>query len=369
MQIKTYKIIQVSFLIFSLLIPNFCIATENQLKTPYEVNHNIWINDPKRQKPPYLQKNEAKDWKPPLNKVQTSINLDRLYDLNHKNQTFSLQGSVSLLWNGKLTWWQENNDSEEIWVNFNSLKNYDFKQTEWYKPYVDKNDNKSVTIAFDGYFNANFDYSKFPFDNQILSFEYEADTDAYEIIFEQKELPTISNNFNKILDYNIHKITFDNKIKVYPTTFGIADYGEKETFASSIVRTTFWLEKSFLNAFFIYIAPIFLISLLLLLNATRLSLDRGVKLSLPPASLVAIIFLQNDVNQTLPKLAYLTYLHYLYIYSYILVFICFLEAIFSYNEELSISEKSFYFMRRTALIICMNWLIFVMPFITYFFII
>ena len=368
MQIKTYKIIQVSFLIFSLLIPNFCIAKENQLKTPYEVNHKFWINDPKRQKPDFLAIEKVKDWKPPLKKIQTLVHLDRIYDLNHKNQTYSLQGSVSLLWNGVLKGWS-GKEYEEIWLSFNSIKNYDFEKSEWYEPYIDRNDKRTVTITFDGYFNANFDYSKFPFDNQVLSFEYEPDNDAYEIIFEQKELPTTSNNFNKILDYNIDKITFDNKIKVYPTTFGIPDYEQEETAASSIVRTTFWLKKSFLNAFFIYVAPIFLISILLLLNSTRLSLDRGVKLSLPPASLVAIIFLQNDVNQTLPKLAYLTYLHYLYIYSYLLVFICFLEAMFSYNEELSISEKSYYFMRRTILITCMNVLIFVMPFITYFFII
>ena len=124
----------------------------------------------------------------------------------------------------------------------------------------------------------------------------------------------------------------------------------------------------FLYSFLIYIAPLLLISLLLLMNASRLSFDKGVKLSLPPASLLAIIFLQNDLNQTLPELSYLTYLHYLYIYSYILVFLCFLEAIFSYDDEFNMSEKSMYFIRRNVLIFLMNFVVFFLPAITYYFI-
>ncbi len=351
-----------------MFIPSFSVASEEKLKFPYFVDHNSWVSDKIRQKPPFLSEEQKKDWKPPLLNIETSIHLDDLYDLNHKNQTYSLKGTLSLSWNGDIAGWH-GDKSDEIWINFNSIQNYDFDQTEWYEPYKDAENNKSLSIGFDGRFSAKFNYRNFPFDNQILNFEYEPDTDAYEIIFKQKKLPTAENNFNKILDYNISKITVDNKIKVYPTNFGIADYVIGETYASSLVRINFLLEKSFLNSFLIYIAPILLISLLLLMNASRLSLDKGVKLSLPPASLVAIIFLQNDLNQTLPKLEYLTYLHYLYIYSYVLVFICFLEAIFSYNKDFNISEKSFYFVRRSILIIIMNIIIFIMPLLTYYFII
>ena len=51
------------------------------------------------------------------------------------------------------------------------------------------------------------------FDDQVLNIEYEPDTDAYEIIFEQDQLPTVENNFNMILDYNINDMTVENKIK------------------------------------------------------------------------------------------------------------------------------------------------------------
>ena len=357
---------QIIFLLLIFVFSAHCANSfENNTNKPYLMNHADWINDPKRQKPPNLLGEQKEKWKPPLLKVKTSLHFNNLYDLNHKNQTFSLQGTLSFSWDQKIKGWHGDED-EQIWVNFNSIKNYDFKKTEWYEPYIDANGNKAVSIGFDGNFSSNFNYKKFPFDDQVLNIEYEPDTDAYEIIFQQEKLPTLENNFNMILDYNISDMTVENKIKVYPTNFGVADYEIGETYSSSLVRTSISLKKSFVNSFLIYIAPLLLIALLLLINASRLSFDKGVKLSLPPASLVAIIFLQNDLNQTLPKLSYLTYLHYLYIYSYVLVFICFLEAIFSFNEKFNQAEKSIYFIRRNSLIILMNLIIFILPTITYF---
>ena len=349
-------------------LPYTAFSSQKDFKEPYYTNHDSWVSDPNRQKPPFLSDIEKETWVSPITKVKTSLHLYNLYDLNHNNQTFSLQGEVSMSWNGKILGWH-GNEEEGIWIGFNSINSYDFKQGEWYEPYTDANNNKAISISFDGNFNAKFDYRQFPFDDQVLNIEYEPDTDAYEIILEQDDNVTVESNFNKILDYNIEEVKVENKIKVYPTTFGIADYDPGETYASSLVRTSIILKKSYINSFLIYIAPLLLISLLLLMNASRLSFDKGVKLSLPPASLLAIIFLQNDLNQTLPELSYLTYLHYLYIYSYILVFLCFLEAIFSYDDEFNMSEKSMYFIRRNVLIFLMNFVVFVLPPLTYYFIV
>ena len=364
---KITKFVKKFFIIFLLylLSPSVAYSSQIDLKKPYFTNHDIWVNDLNRQKPPFLSKAEREKWVPPLTKVKTFLHLYNLYDLNHNNQTFSLHGEISMSWNGKVLGWQ-GNEEEKIWIGFNSINNYDFKQSDWYEPYTDANNNNAVSISFDGNFNAKFDYKKFPFDDQVLRIEYEANTDAYEIILKQYDNVTIESDFNKILDYNIDEVKVENKIKIYPTTFGISDYDPGETYASSLVRTSIILKKSYINSFLIYIVPLLLISLLLLMNATRLSFDKGVKLSLPPASLLAIIFLQNDLNQTLPELSYLTYLHYLYIYSYILVFLCFLEAIFSYDEEFNMSEKSIYFIRRNILIILMNFVVFILPPVTYF---
>ena len=356
------------YLICVFHLPYTAFSSQKDFKEPYYTNHDSWVSDPNRQKPPFLSDIQKETWFPPLTKVKTSLHLDNLYDLNHMNQTFSLKGIVSLSWNGKILGWH-GDEEKGIWIGFNSINNYDFKQSDWYEPYSDSNNNKAVSINFDGNFNAKFDYRKFPFDDQVLKIEYETDTDAYEIILDQDKKITVESNFNKILDYNIEDVKVENKIKVYPTTFGMSDYENGETYAGSLVTTSILLKKSYLNSFLIYIAPLLLISLLLLMNASRLSFDKGVKLSLPPASLLAIIFLQNDLNQTLPKLSYLTYLHYLYIYSYILVFLCFLEAIFSYDDEFNMSEKSMYFIRRNVLILLMNFVVFLLPPITYYLVI
>ena len=348
-----------------MLLPLLANSSIKDLKKPHFINHDIWINDPKRQKPPFLSDEQKEKWTPPFKKVKTTLHLYDLYDLNHNNQTFSLNGQVSMSYNGKLLGWQ-GNDNEEIGISFNSINNHDFFQGEWYEPYTDVNNNNAISFPFDGNFSSKFDYRKFPFDDQVLNVEYESDSDAYHIIFNQDYKVTVENNFNKILDYNIKEVTVENKIKIYPTTFGISDYEQGETYATSLVRTSIYLKKSYLNSFLIHIAPLLLISILLLLNASRLSLDKGVKLSLPPASLLAIIFLQNELSQTLPQLSYLTYLDYLYIYSYILVFICVLEAIFSYDEDFNLSEKSIYFVRRKFLILLMNIVVFILPPITFY---
>ena len=175
-------------------------------------------------------------------------------------------------YNGKLLGWQ-GNDNEEIGISFNSINNHDFFQGEWYEPYTDVNNNNAISFPFDGNFSSKFDYRKFPFDDQVLNVEYESDSDAYHIIFNQDYKVTVENNFNKILDYNIKEVTVENKIKIYPTTFGISDYEQGETYATSLVRTSIYLKKSYLNSFLIHIAPLLLISILLLLNASRLSLD------------------------------------------------------------------------------------------------
>ena len=91
---------------------------------------------------------------------------------------------------------------------------------------------------------------------------------------------------------------------------------------------------SFVNSFLIYIAPLLLIALLLLINASKLSFDKGVKLSLPPASLVAIIFLQNDLNQTLPKLSYLTFLDSFILMSYFYTGIATILCVYSFVRKL-----------------------------------
>ena len=65
-----------------------------------------------------------------------------------------------------------------------------------------------------------------------------------------------------------------------------------------VCKNKYFFEKVICKLILIYIAPLLLIALLLLINASRLSFDKGVKLNFTACKLVAIIFLQNDLNQT-----------------------------------------------------------------------
>ena len=50
---NSYKIF-IILLVSLMLLPLLANSSIKDLKKPHFINHNIWINDPKRQKPPFL---------------------------------------------------------------------------------------------------------------------------------------------------------------------------------------------------------------------------------------------------------------------------------------------------------------------------
>jgi len=91
-------------------LPFTAFSSQKDFKEPYYTNHDNWVNDPSRQKPPFLSDVQKETWVSPITKVKTSLHLYNLYDLNHNNQTFSLQGEVSMSWNGKILGWHGNEE-------------------------------------------------------------------------------------------------------------------------------------------------------------------------------------------------------------------------------------------------------------------
>ena len=99
----------------------------------------------------------------------------------------------------------------------------------------------------------------------------------------------------------------------------------------------------YLNSFFDHVLPLLTVAGLLLINASRISSDKGVKLSLPPAALLAIIFMQQSTDHQIPNLSYLTFLDLLYLCAYALVFVCFFEAaICKYKDDMDEAERELF---------------------------
>lgn len=350
-------------------------ACEKELKKPLFLSHDDWVNCSLRQKPPKENfvgtEEERRLWKPPFKKVDSSLYISELYELDHNSQTFRAQGAVSITWNGMINSW-DGKRTEMPQLDILGIDLEQFYQSNAGEDensdafYEDVNGNRNHTVHFDGKISANLNYKKFPFDSQKLVITYEGVNDAYHYIFTQENIPTFATNFNKIKNYEITKVYTSNRIKVYPTTFGVPDYEPWETYSTSSVQTIFILEKSKIGSFFKFILPLMVICFLLLLNASKLSTDRGVKLSLPPASLLAMIFLQTETTSALPALSYLTFLDYLFVFGYALVFICFIEALFVHDDKLSDEQKYFYLLRRRCLVAIMLGLTFPVPIITFF---
>lgn len=291
-----------------------------------------WVAD---EEPPAWLAVGSDDWAPPISAIEVGIHLESIHRLSHVDQTFGAIASVWSQWEGELKGWDgeplgKSNPLELL--QFNSIDSYDFSNGSNNPPYL-SNGYYSSDVSIDGKFQTQLDYRLFPFDDQELVIEVTLDTDAYEAIIYSKKPPTASIAFNHILDYKLKEVRMQNLIKYHPTNYGIADYRENENFANSVVRIRIIIERIFLNSFFDYIFPLIAIALILILNASRFSTDISVKLTLPPASLLSIIFIQQFTNSQFPSISYLTFLDLIYIFVYGLVIICFLEASLSVYQR------------------------------------
>jgi len=315
-------------------------TSPDQLRGEKYVEVSEWIQSKSEvAAPEWLDVEQKHSWNPPLNIIDVGLHIESLHRLNHQDQTFGFTGTLWHQWSNKLLGWDGGDlgNPAENWF-FNSVDTYDFYEATG-EPYQ-SNGKYSVTLTIDGRLKSNLDYRLYPFDSQQLVVEMELGSDAYEILISAKDAPTVYKNFNRITDYEVQKITTENLVKIHPTDYGVPDYLVGETFANGYVRTTIALKRIYLNSFFDYILPLLTVTALLLVNASRLSTDKGVKLSLPPAALLSIIFIQQFTDQQIPNLSYLTFLDYLYLFAYTLVFVCFFEAaIFRYENDMSASEQ------------------------------
>lgn len=317
------------------------LSQENFLTVPQ------WIDSKNGTSPPDWLKNQRAEWKPPLNKIKVGLHIESLHRLNHEDQTFGFIGTIWSKWSGELLGWDRKKlgNPADYWF-FNSIDSYDFDRIT-YEPY-EADGWHSVDLTIDGRLRARLDYRKYPFDGQKLNIEMELGLDGYEALIFAHDNPTVFADFNRILDYEVDKITTENLVKVHPTDYGVPDYESDETFANGFIRTTIYLKRIYLNSFFDYILPLITVAGLLLINASRISSDKGVKLSLPPAALLAIIFMQQFTDQQIPNLSYLTFLDLLYLCAYGLVFVCFFEAaICRYEDDMTEAERAFFSRGRT----------------------
>ena len=312
------------------------------LRKTQEITYEYWLKNIADHTPPdWVEKDKKANWRPPLNTVTVGAHINSIHGLSHKLQAFEANVDFWATWKGKVKLWdgsEVKNPTSKFY--FNSIRSFDMYQDVGADEDVYETEiGSSTDINVDGSFSSKFDYKRFPFDDQTLTLDLTIGNDAYEFQIISAGPPTVQTNYNKIMDYRVNEISLVNLINYFPTNFGVPDYAKGEYFANSGVRLLIKMERFFLNSFVDYIIPMFVISLLLLINQSRLTTDKGVKLALPPAALLSLIFLKEGADNTLPALNYLTYLDMLYLGSFFLIMLCFIEAtIFKFVDGLSIEQ-------------------------------
>jgi len=312
------------------------VISEVGLEKTRIITYQYWLDNIANYDPPeWLEPQYRADWKPPLNELTVGAHIYSIHGLNHQLQAFEASVNFWANWKGSLKGWGGYNYENPVeYFGFNSIRSYDLSKVT-YEPYI-TDSGSSVDLQIDGTFSSKFDYKQFPFDNQNLTLELEMGTDAYEFLIKRAGSPTVSQDFNKIMDYQVTEVSLEERTFEYPTTFGVADYADGENFVNTGLSLSIKMERYFLNSFVDFIVPLIIISLLLLINQSRLTTDKGLKLALPPAALLSLIFLKDGTDNVIPHLNYLTFLDYLYLGSFFLVMICFIEAtIFKFMDDKS----------------------------------
>ena len=209
------------------------------------ISYEYWLENIADHTPPqWLPDAEKADWTPPLNIITVGAHINSLYGLDHKLQAFEANIDFWAQWKGPVYGWDQTetlNPTEDFFTNNIRTSDYTF---ESYPPYESGN-LVSTDINVDGYFSSEFDYKRFPFDNQTLVVTLSMGADAYEYRLTTGVRPTVQPNFNKIMDYQVTEVSFSDFTSYYPTTFGVPDYADGEGFASSGVKLSIRMERFF----------------------------------------------------------------------------------------------------------------------------
>ena len=318
----------------------------------FDSNEYKYIGKEINQSPTHLNLTEN-DKNKALSILNTGIYIDRVYDHNPEAKTFKADGWIWAKWEGNRELYSFNPESAIDPLKTVSIYN----AIEWDTFYDDDPvyyktpDNYHYqSKGFSGRFiYDDVDYRKFPFEKIILPIELTAvDHWIDELVLTNKgEL--INSNVDKKLElqgYNFDRFIIEDKKRIFNTSFGL-NADAKKSFGSEIksiypsIIASIHFNRSISSSTWNLFVP--LITILLIVICSPLIDPRNYepKVALPASVLLVLVFLQQGYKMLLPSsLTYLTFMDYLYGWSYLTTLLIFLESLYTTNKYFNTDKNN-----------------------------
>jgi len=240
-------------------------------------------------------------------KVQISIYLIDINNIDTKNQTFQMEFYIWLKW-------IEGRSGKNIeYMNASDTKNIFFD--EWKEDSLQR-----ISAKVQGTFKSHFDVAKYPFDKQVLKirisdYDWNYDSLIYEV--EQSKIGISNEIFN---DEWYIKLKEAKATKEYISE----DYFSVFEFSVEIERKSF-------SVFIKIILPLFIIMAIAFLNLfiPRKEIESGIGLGI--SSLLSIIALHFSIASQLPDVNYATKVDILFIVSFFYNLLLVIWVVFGFN--------------------------------------
>ena len=307
-----------------------------------------------------LQNNEIyeevkeSDYKNTLHVLQTGIFIDKVYDLDKRNKVFSANGWIWIKWKGNkiISGWNDESNKSPIktLVFYNGINLNDFYKGSTSQTEIYETDGWYYqSRPFSGKFTwSNIDYKKFPFEDIVLPIEISTSDHWFTEVILSSQEEKINSNIAKdfgLPGYKFKKFEIEDKKRVFATSYGLNedamyDFKNPNKSAYSFFITKMSFSRSFSSTIwnlFIPLITVLFVSIFSLLIDPR---NNEPKVALPASVLLVLVFLQEGYKSLLPDtISYLTFMDYLYAWSYFITLIVFIDALYSTNKIFSYTEK------------------------------
>ena len=285
--------------------------------------------------------------------LNTGIYIDRIYDLNPENKTFKATGWLWVKWRGEKEIQSFNEESSKSPITTLDIIN----AIEWDTYYQDEpvyyfteDEYHYESRGFSGRFiYDDVDYRKFPFETLSLPIELTAvDHWINELVLTNKEELKNSSYDPKLelQGYKLLGLEIKDKKRVFNTSFGFnseakASFGDefKSVYPAIIASINF--KRSIPSSIWNLFIPLITVLLVVICSPLIDPRNNEPKIALPASVLLVLVFLQQSYKSLLPSsLTYLTFLDYLYGWSYLITLLVFLESLYTTNKVLNSSQKN-----------------------------
>ncbi len=256
-------------------------------------------------------------------KVKVGFYTQNIYELDLRSNTYYMDFYIWFNWKGKI-------DPTENLEFMNGVEDWGLtKESAYESPLMLEDSSYYQLIRVEGRFRENFQFEKYPLDEQNLSVTLENSVHTInELIYiADKENSGFANDIS-IPGWQFKKFELSNLFHIYSTNFGFKKDGVN---ASKYSAVKFELSVSRPVNYFIWklLFPLLIVLLsswgALLLNPSFIDS----RILLPITALLTVVFLQQSYTDALPAVNYLVLIDKLYVLAYILIIGAIMETIYT----------------------------------------